>query len=999
MPKPTLFQAVLRMPTRSYANPHAPSPWADYPDESVYEEKYQPQRRYEPNDDEESEEEEEEEVAPRRVRKAKSALSSHTDDQPSTRQNPSMNARDGPDEAGPSQTRKPRSNISAVNNAPRQGRKPRAAESLPSTEQISMGLRFPKPMKRVTTTVVLREGPTVRLTEERDGAILNGQRRKKKVSIQSDPPSAAYPSRPVSPALSSAPIAVSRRKEQQATVEVENAAQPSILQPHEYPSPPIHSASSNPAPTESLSSNAPSLTASPSPTLQQPYAAQRSESIPAMADQRPVPSRVVPPLTPPSSDMSSANSSTGSRESFIRPFTPMIPTIPETVRSVQQPKSSYLTPSAKGGTDDEDDGFHTPRASFVFPNGKTTDKGDIAEGHSLTPRPLAPALAYSSFQVTPPVTAPQMRSTPSIIPLPQDSFAKPQLPQNTLIPSLGPFSLPFSLGSLLTIGPQNPNSVKSVAHNTASRPLAPALGMPSFNLLPPTPAPLPDPETSPFHSESSSSASLSSLHPDRPLPSGSSLGLGTPLAPALSSVNTVIPSPEPSVPRSPANNHEGAESASGELGSDADEESERVGTRSQSRGRHSWQGKPRPASKASKSKDRSRPPSVAKSTASVSVDDRRPLSRQSTTRSVPASSYDDFVVHHRASAQGSEASFGGREGSVRSSPSGYGKGGWAAAAASASGSRNGPVSPVMMYMPSSGNDGWAQFQPPPRQSRFTPLPAASQAMTFEKLLNGGCQNGLAPPGHHHKNGAGTGSSASEYSQSSDDDDLPRPSRSYAKKNIGSDGSQSRSASLDESRPSSPSLLDQAQDYRPALGSDLLDMDGQQVTVTNGVGPGHLSHRPLSSSTARPMSPVSMHSRPTSPSFTDGMPNRPSSRIGFDPPSFLNPDTLTLLPEMSAEDSARTYRPTKSELGRRPSSRASGTPRMGNSMFGGFARSAKSDDGEDERDEVPEMIPRRAQSAVGRQNGGPSVKWEGSSYGEGQLMESHGRDLEVTSGYT
>lgn len=48
---------------------------------------------------------------------------------------------------------------------------------------------------------------------------------------------------------------------------------------------------------------------------------------------------------------------------------------------------------------------------------------------------------------------------------------------------------------------------------------------------------------------------------------------------------------------------------------------------------------------------------------------------------------------------------------------GYGKGGWAAASAE----------PTVMYMPATGGDGWAAFQPLPPRSRATPLPGGSRS--------------------------------------------------------------------------------------------------------------------------------------------------------------------------------------------------------------------------------------------------------------------------------
>jgi hypothetical protein len=134
-------------------------------------------------------------------------------------------------------------------------------------------------------------------------------------------------------------------------------------------------------------------------------------------------------------------------------------------------------------------------------------------------------------------------------------------------------------------------------------------------------------------------------------------------------------------------------------------------------------------------------------------------------------------------------------------------------------------------------------------------------------------------------------------------------------------------------------------------------------------------------------------------------------MGFDPPSFLNPDTLTVLPEMSLEDSARTYMPPDptepSESGRsrrRSSTRRShsvlGAFRKGTSSRGGRSRAGSDDeDEEDERDQVGELKVRRAKSSIGFRDPGSTSLWESSSAGDGVLMESNGRGAESVSGYT
>jgi hypothetical protein len=78
----------------------------------------------------------------------------------------------------------------------------------------------------------------------------------------------------------------------------------------------------------------------------------------------------------------------------------------------------------------------------------------------------------------------------------------------------------------------------------------------------------------------------------------------------------------------------------------------------------------------------------------------------------------------------------------------------------------------------------------------------------------------------------------------------------------------------------------------------------------------------------------------------------------------------------------------------------GGPKRASSVFG-IARSirgARSEAGD--REEEDEVAGRRAKSALGHRAGAMgSAKWEGSSFGEGVLMESNGRGAESISGYT
>lgn len=563
--------------------------------------------------------------------------------------------------------------------------------------------------------------------------------------------------------------------------------------------------------------------------------------------------------------------------------------------------------------------------------------------------------------IEPPLTPPSSewseysnRSRPIQSPLTQISVPPPKpakSPKRLSVTSLDPesesenevFYTPRSSMDLSQVEIRLPVVEEPMAHPN----------LPALRFQPPTPAPEPDPEDSPFHSDP---PSTTSLHPVEPL---------TPRAVERPTITIKSPTPSPALARTSqaADIEDDAHSAVGEVGSDDEERSERLVGASRS----SSFTRPRPVSVAGsrtpstsnsggrKSKPTSRSPSVILSNV------ERPSSRASTSRHAVRNSFDDFVVR-RNSTTLSEMSYA-REGSVRSGTSGLGKGGWAAAAAS----RSGAASPVM-YMPAGGNDGWAQFQPPPRQSRFTPLPAASQPASFHTIVHGRTPTSSVP---------------SSYSQDSDEeeDDLPQASRSYARQDYVSESGYS------ETRSQTSNQMDDRY-----LGS----LRQRQASLGSSVDPYAVPRPPssagqVSSMTARdlrqsfsPTSPSGLapyDSRPTSP-----IPSRPSSRIGFEPPSFLNPDTLTVLPEMTQEDSARTYAPSEPA---RP-------PRRAPSIFGGRSRGARSEvDYDDERDDVPEL-PRRAKSALGHRE--DLSRWEGSSAGEGVLMESHGRGSEHVTGY-
>lgn len=91
-------------------------------------------------------------------------------------------------------------------------------------------------------------------------------------------------------------------------------------------------------------------------------------------------------------------------------------------------------------------------------------------------------------------------------------------------------------------------------------------------------------------------------------------------------------------------------------------------------------------------------------------------------------------------------------------------------------------------------------------------------------------------------------------------------------------------------------------------------------------------------------------------------------------------------QLSHSTRSSVFRGSKSEVGHR---QAQGYEHEHGSEAG------EEDDGLAELP-LPSMI-KRSKSAAGYRFGGGS-KWEGSSYGDGVLMESHGRDQESAPGY-
>lgn len=380
---------------------------------------------------------------------------------------------------------------------------------------------------------------------------------------------------------------------------------------------------------------------------------------------------------------------------------------------------------------------------------------------------------------------------------------------------------------------------------------------------------------------------------------------------------------------------------------------------------------------------------------------------QSSARSSKRASntvFGDFKVLRRASGAASERSFGASDVTPNS---GYGKGGWAAA----HGTRSNAPSPVM-YMPQGANDGWGEFQMPPR-SKFTPLPQASQGPTFENMLHD----------EQHLGVDEEYSSPSEYSKLSDGEPLPQPSRSYTKASQSSNSQDyasedgggpsriyespiaSRSSSDEQYHPyrdRSDTIRGPTQP-RPTRGQDsrppsAMERYSRSSSSGNASG-GRINHNRSPSYPSRSTSPSPL-SRPVSPP-----PPRPESSMsmmsstprGFDAPSFLNPDTLTFLPEMTVEDSGRTYVPDPTGDAQR---KADAIRRTRNSIYSKSIKSARSvkSAGSDEEEEQGTRRAPRSKSSIGFRRP-PSQRWEGSTAGEGVLLESNGLDQGHNGGYT
>ncbi|WWC61871.1 uncharacterized protein I303_104456 [Kwoniella dejecticola CBS 10117] len=889
MPKPTFFQAVMKKPTRSYADPYHSSPWDD--------------------------QEQNQQASFSSSRYGGGGGSSYY--QSSRYDEYHQNG------AGPSRPRRTGSSVSSSV----------MSDLAPPTSAHSLGSRFPKPARRVVSNITLRDGNIIHdhptsLPKSSSSAVGVGSTtttRKKTIKAP----------RVGEEAISRNGTVKKKKKKPRSEAGYTHVDNESILSsPTSTGSlimpPPIHSRSSE------TSSSAPS---SPIPPLSPTTSIHPSTNPPRRTGEKHL--TPLPLLTPPSSEMSTPSSSANRVPTLNTDKDKPVPNLPKL--AVQT--APKVAVAAESDDEDEDEVFYTPRSSVV------------------------------DLQIPSPIPSP-VNSDPVHTPKP-----------------------------------------------TQQAPIPPIL-----KFLPPTPAPIPETSVSPFHSEPSSSAS--SLHPDRPFAPRPSPSLVIPSYIESGSSREAV--------ESPRNEEEDAQSAYGEAGSDEEESSERQGRSGRSRQTSGTLDRPNQGVWSNNS-------SVVGHSVPPSVDGHRSASRQSSSRHISRNSSDELQFHgkRRPSIPASEASFVSApnklEGSVRGSISGYGKGGWAAANSFSGRSR--PSSPVM-FMPSSG-DGFSDFhvQPPPRQSKFTPLPSASLSPTFDKITDGvrlggssarESQNGLVPERRYgeglrpHSRGD---SSPSEYSQLSDGlEGLEMPSRSYLKdysagsasrstppSEVESGGGEANRTTANPSGPPIPGSLafPVARVGSLSLGHTTSRPPSRAVSHTQApsrpMSPA-MDYRPpsraASQATSRPMSPV-MDYRPTSP-----VPNRPNSVMSnsnspmtFNSPSFLNPDILTILPEMTHEDSDRLYRSAASESGgkgRRTSMQDWGSynPSRRSSIF-----RAKSEVGheyeEDDRD-TPLPPPRRSKSVMGfrsHEQERSEKKWEGSSYGDGVLMESNGRASESVGGYT
>jgi hypothetical protein len=876
MPKPTFMQSVLRKPTRSYADPYGASPYADTYD-TREDEVYERPSRYQP------------------VIDRGAHLGYRERDRDVERPRPTTRVRDGYQEAGPS---KPRRTTSVINDYP----------TRPSS---SMSTRFPKPARKMHSTIELRETVIIHhRPQDTERVARGGTVKKKKPRARELDERSEMSSSPGMPVASASEL---RRMKKSVMADDDSslASGPSSLPPSiRMRGIDSESSSARSSPVPPMSPVVPE-TASHLPRTMGKSKRRPSASV----IQQAVITSNIAPLTPPESE-SSLHIADAVAQMNLR-TKPISPPMVSSSLAPRPPRSPR-----RAGSDSEEEAFYTPRQSLEPP--PRVPEIQIAPADEVkTLRPLAPML---SLQPPTPAAREDMQHSP--------------LEEAADSPTRGIVSSPVNL--------------------------APAIDSP----------PLDQAETHSLHGAVGSDESDGEEEQEQPYSRpGSQRGHWEPQGATRSQ------------PHSRQSSFNLAARPASRTGSMVVLPAHRAPSSGGSMG---------PPPMPIKAKTMGPPSSVGQSSARSG----RPVSK---------SVFSDFKVLRRGSGAASERSYGASDVTPNS---GYGKGGWAAA----HGNRSNAPSPVM-YMPQGANDGWAEFQPP--KSKFTPLPQASQGPTFENMLQEE-QRDLDHLGVDEEY-----SSPSEYSKLSDGPPGPQPSRSYAKashsshsQDLGSDDEASPSALHEQPSVGRSSSDEQYHPYRdrsdtirgppqprPTRGFDSRPPSAMErysrspssgnaggSRVAHSRSPSHVSSSTSPSPLSRPISPQPQPPRPSS-----SMSMMSSTPRGFDAPSFLNPDTLTFLPEMTVEDSGRTYIPDPAGDAQR---KADAIRRIRSSIYSKSIKSARSvkSAGSDEEGDAPQRPPSRAKSAIGFRRGS-TRKWEGSTAGEGVLLESNGLDQTHNGGYT
>lgn len=877
MPKPTFMQSVLRKPTRSYANPHGLSPWAD--DDDAYSESsyYRPASRYSSRTDHgvhlgfRDEPEEYYEPPPPRVQRYQHQQLGEPEPEP------------------PAPRRRARSVVSA---APSE-----RYETMSEAPDVSSKTRFPKAVKRTQTVVAIRNGRIVYEQVERPEAGPSRSTTVKKSSKAS--------------------------RSRRGSIGVES--------------------------TLSARTDAKSVVSSGTVRRKKRDEARRVEE-PLI---RQIPSRMSSYSTDQTPSLAHSNHNRQSDVSSAGPSSP--------VGSDVHGKASYPSITVIQQS--------RPSASVVQ---KKVPMGD----GPLTP-PSSQRSSDSSLRLTYARQAPDAEQPRRRSPIASEAVFTPEERQELSAQREQAQAVP------VVIAPHEPNAEDDGPRANSTDAPAGGLAPPSFNLQPPTPAAVEEVASSPFGAQPTSQSTAAQ-------------------------------------PSAGAETH----SLAGEAGSDhEDSPAQSLSPPSHSRtpsfSAQAPLAVPLPASVIASS----RPPSVLRSPA-ASVDGR--MSRSSTMRHTARRSFDEFAAQRRGSYAVSEVSAGG---SLITSNSGYGRGGWAAAHA-ASSTLSRPTSPILMHMPPSGSTGFEDFQPPKPASKFTPLPASAVPKSFVQLAPERAQDLMSdtrsvcrsegsrrvPAPRYIEEKA---SMPSTYSRSSYDNeeerDMPQASRSYLPSGHQAHeqhGSERRDSLAPVPPPRNPARrFSNVSGPQPAMGPptgndrQYFPSSASSYSQTTSAYPSRLYTQ---NQAPYPYDESPFHNSP-SPDDGSPFPSRPptppagvSTRTGFEPPSFLNPDLLTILPTVSAADSAKLLEPSPTESGRSKrysnNSYAASIRRAGSVLGGGGgSRYALSEAGGEGRPE-DDSKSRRAKSVIGHRGLDNASRWEGSSYGEGVLLESNGLG-ETVKGYT